>query len=306
VKQYTNILREIIVDGEWMPNRTGIDTKKINGVTMKFDLRESFPIVTVKKVPFKMIVNEMLCFLRGYNSAKMFRDMGVTVWDQNANENEAWLSNPNRLGEDDLGRIYGVQARSWRKTIDVGTYEPPLFQDIDQVRKVYDHLKDGIDDRREIVTHWNPGELDEMALPPCHLLYQFGLTPIKWNWPDNDHADGIPKYNLNLTMYQRSADMPLGVPFNITGYAWLLATMAHITNTIPARFLHVMHDAHIYRNQLDAVEIMLRRMPRKDVVTLVINPEIKCLEDLESWVTADDFDLVGYIPHPHIKIPMAV
>lgn len=281
--RYQKILTDILSTGQWIPNRTGIDTKKINGVTMRFDMQESFPILTVKKVPFKMVVSEMLCFLRGYNNAKQFRDMGVTVWDQNANENKGWLRNPHRLGEDDLGRIYGVQARDWGGRVD-------------QLRKVYEDLRDGIDDRREIVTHWNPGELDKMALPPCHLLYQFGLIP----------ADPNDINILNMTMYQRSADFPLGVPFNITGYAWLLSVMAHITGNLPGIFLHVCHDAHIYRNQLDAVNTMLRRMPNKEKVTLKINPEIESLSDLETWVTADDFELDGYNPHPSIKIPMAV
>jgi|SRR3990167_554108 len=267
-------------------NRTGIDHIGYHGEMMKFDLRDGFPILTTKRMPFKSIVAEMLGFLRGYNNAADFRNLGCNVWNANANENKTWLNNQYREGEDDLGRIYGVQARNWRSDglVD-GEYQEP----IDQLKIVIEKLLNKIDDRRLIVTHWNPGELNQMALPPCHLLYQFGIQ--------GDF--------LNLTMYQRSCDVPLGIPFNITGYAWLLSVIAHITGYKPAVFTHFMHDVHVYVNQIEIIKEQMER-ECKPLPKLVISDHIFSLEDLETWVMPYDFQLENYDPHPHIKIPFAV
>jgi len=284
MQQYKDLLQKTVTEGVVKENRTGINTTGIIGAHMQFDMADGFPIVTLKKTYWKQSVAEMLCFLRGYSNAADFRAMGCNVWDQNANENEQWLNNPNRKGEDDLGRVYGVQARDYK------SYDPGIISiTTDQLRKVYNDLKQGIDNRREIVTHWNPGEMDRMALPPCHLLYQFSIQGDE----------------LHLTMYQRSCDMALGVPFNMVGYSWLLMVMAQITGLKAGKFNHFLTDIHIYENHLEGVNEMLKREPVA-LPKMTINPEIKTLEDLETWVTLNDFELEGYESHPAIKLSMAV
>jgi len=285
MKQYLDLLQRELDEGVWKENRTGIRTKGIIGAHMQFDLQQGFPIVTTKKTAFYTAIAEMLGFWLGYSNAKQFRQLGCKVWDANANENKQWLANPNRKGTDDLGRIYGVQSRMW--------VEPPIEGAnsgwIDQLHKVYNHLKNGVDDRREIVTHWNPGELNQMALPPCHLLYQFGIQGDE----------------LHLSMYQRSCDMALGVPFNITGYAWLLSVMAHITDLKVGTFNHFLHDVHIYENHIEGVEELLTRTPYK-LPTLTIAADIRSLEDMDTWVTPTDFRVRDYEHHPAIQFDMAV
>jgi thymidylate synthase len=223
----------------------------------------------------------MLGFLRGYDNAGLFRSLGCKVWDSNANENTTWLSNPNRKRRDDLGRVYGVQARKWRS--------PYTFEPIDQLKTVVDDLSHGIDNRREVVSHWNPGEMDRMALPPCHLLYQFGI-------------DG---HNLNLSMYQRSCDLPLGVPFNIAGYAWLLSVIARVAGLTPGTFTHFLHDVHVYVNQIPLLEEQIQRTPHK-LPKLHIVPAIQRLEDLEAWANKDSFVLENYIHDEPIPYPFTV
>lgn len=283
MKQYIDLCKKTLKKGIRKQNRTGVDHIGYTGDMMKFDLREGFPAVTTKKLAFKSVVAEMLCFLRGYDNAAQFREMGCKVWDANANENEQWLNNTNRKGVDDLGRVYGVQARRWKADV---LSKTPI---IDQLRNVYNDLCRGVDNRREIVTHWNPGELHLMALPPCHMFYQFGIQ--------GDY--------LNLSMYQRSCDVPLGIPFNIAGYAWLLSVMAHITGFKPGEFTHFMHDIHIYENQIMMVHEQIKREPYP-LPTLKINPGIKTLQDLEVWVVPDDFELVDYKHHDHINYPFTV
>lgn len=293
MKQYLDICQRIINEGTLRQNRTGTDTLGIQGVMMQFDMADGFPVVTTKKLAYKSAWAEMLGFLRGYDNAADFRRVGTKVWDANANENQQWLNNPNRLGKDDLGRIYGVQARGWHSNI----RRSSIWGTIDQLQMCVDDLSKGIDNRREIVSHWNPGEMDEMALPPCHLLYQFGLEGER----------------LNLTMYQRSADFPLGVPFNIAGYSWLLHVIARITGHTPGMFTHFIHDAHIYVDQIDLMKQQLKRdtfaLPKFEM-----KEHIKTLEDLEQedfdpnndFCTVDDFMLVGYAHHPAIKYPFSV
>lgn len=279
MKQYISLCKKVLEKGLRKTNRTGIDHFGYTGDMMQFDLSEGFPAVTTKKLAFKAVVAEMLGFLRGYDNATDFRKLGCKVWDANANENPTWLKNSYRRGEDDLGSIYGVQSRRW----------PTPGGCIDQLKNVYEDLKAGIDNRREIVTHWNPGELYRMALPPCHMFYQFGIQ-----------GD-----TLNLSMYQRSCDVPLGIPFNIAGYAWLLSVMAQITHLKPGIFTHFMHDIHIYENQIDLMYDQIVRKP-KNLPTLQMSDQIETLEDLETWVTVEDFGLVDYEHHPPIAFPFAV
>lgn len=334
MQQYLDLLYRVMKDGRRKPNRTGTDTIGIIGAFMEFDLRDGFPAVTTKKLYYRKAFAEMLGFLRGYSSAAQFRALGCDVWDKDANENKDWLANQNRKGTDDIGRVYGVQARNWQNN-------QPLYGDendegtrpnvgvarleIDQLRKVYLDLLNGRDNRREIVSHWNPGEMHLMALPPCHVLYQFGLQPLtlpermKLSGQVFDAAAqmltveedmqildnlGVPKYRLDLSLYQRSADLPLGVPFNIAGYAWLLSVMAQITGHQPGILHHYMHDAHIYVDQLDGVREQCKRttlgLPR-----LEINPDIDSLEYLETQASTEDFTLVGYDHHPPIRYHMS-
>ena len=281
MRQYLDLCKKVLDHGKRRPNRTGVDTLYIHDEMMKFDLSEGFPLVTTKKLLYRASFAEMLGFLRGYDNAVKFRSLGCRVWDANANDNEQWLNNPKRKGTDDLGRIYGVQARNWRS---IYTPEP-----VDQLKKVVEDLLQGIDNRREIVTHWNPAETHLMALPPCHMLYQFGI--------DGDR--------LNLCMYQRSCDMPLGVPFNIAGYAWLLSVIAHITGFRPGVFTHFLHDVHIYVNQVDGMREQVEREPLR-LPMLQINPRLQTLEDLETVAGPDDFAILGYQSHPAIKYPFAV
>ncbi len=275
MKQYLDLCKKAL-DGNVKQNRTGIDTIGYIGDFCKYDLADGFPAVTTKKLAFNSVVAEMLGFLRGYSNAEDFRKLGCKVWDANANENETWLNNLYRKGEDDLGRIYGVQARSWEGGVD-------------QLKSCVSDLSCGVDNRREIVTHWNPSETHKMALPPCHLLYQFGIDNGK----------------LHLSMYQRSCDLPLGVPFNVAGYSWLLSVIAQITGLEVGTFNHFMHDIHVYSNQVDNLKLQIEREPMK-LPKLLINPNIETLEDLETWVTVDDFQLVDYVHHDPIKYAFAV
>lgn len=280
MEQYLEICNRVFEKGLVKENRTANNTIGYIGDIMKFNLQEGFPIVTTKKVAFKSLVAEMLGFWRGYTSAKDFRLLGCKVWDANANENKQWLNNSNRKRADDLGRIYGAQARNWQ-----GRYHST-----DQLKMIYEDLKRGIDNRREIVTHWNPGEMELMALPPCHLLYQFGIQ--------GDYLD--------LSMYQRSCDLPLGVPFNISGYAWLLSVMAHLTGFKVGTFNHFMHDIHIYENQVDLMYHVQLKRPTFSLPKLIINKNIKTFEDMETWVTPNDFILEDYTCHAKIDYPFSV
>ena len=280
MRQYLDLCEKVLEKGIRKQNRTGVDHIGYTGDMMQFDLSAGFPAVTTKKLAFKSVVAEMLGFLKGYDNAADFRALGCKIWDANANENEAWLSNPNRKGKDDLGGIYGKQARRW--PLSGGGY-------IDQLRNVYEDLRSGRDNRREIVTHWNPSELNKMALPPCHMFYQFGIQGGK----------------LNLSMYQRSCDVPIGIPFNIAGYAWLLSVMAKITNHKPGEFSHFMHDIHAYENQVELLKVQISRDPC-ELPRLRINENIKTLEDLETWVTVDDFLLENYRHHAPINYPFSV
>ena len=279
--QFLNLCQEVIQNGKRVKNeRTGKKCLTSMGHFMRFDFSDTdaFPILTTKKMAYKPMIAELLGFIRALDNAKDFRALGCKIWDANANDSVHWLQNPNREGVDHLGRIYGVQARKWKS---------PNGEEIDQLGNVVDKIVKRIDDRRLIISHWNPAELDQMALPPCHLLYQFGIV-----------GD-----TLHLSLYQRSADIPLGVPFNIASYSLLLKLISNIAGLKMGTFSHTLHNAHIYEDQLEPLYTQLERSPRPSPRMVV--PEVKSLNCLETWVTVNDFSLCDYEPHPAISFPFS-
>lgn len=293
--EYFNLCETVIKNGRWQINdRTGKACLTYIGASMKFDMEDTdcFPLLTTKKMAYKPLIAELLGFVRGLDNAKDFRDLGCRIWDANANESKDWIENPNRKGVDDLGRIYGVQARDWRavnyKQYDSYTItNDKKYETIDQLANVIDKIVKRLDDRRLIVSHWNPGELSMMSLPPCHLLYQFSIVGDV----------------LHLCLYQRSADIPLGVPFNIASYALLLKMIAKITGLKCGTFTHFIANAHIYEDQLDLLYKQLERTPQ--VSPSVVLPEIESLRDLETWVLPENFIFENYTPDPTIKFPFS-
>ena len=264
MKQYLNLLQRILDEGAVKTDRTGTGTKSIFGHQMRFDLKEGFPLLTTKKLHLRSIIHELLWFLRGDTNIQYLHDNKVTIWDEWADEN----------GE--LGPVYGHQWRSWPD------YEGGTS---DQIANVVDLIKNHPDSRRMIVSAWNVAEVEKMALPPCHTLFQFYV------------ADG----RLSLQLYQRSADTFLGVPFNIASYALLLQMMAQVTGLEAGEFIHTTGDTHLYLNHLDQAHLQLTREPRP-LPRMVLNPEVK---DLFSF-RYEDFQLEGYDPWPHIKAEVAV
>lgn len=283
MKQYLDLCKRIINDGVWIKNeRTGKSCLTIIGENFTYDVSKGYlPILTTKKVYWKPAIAEMLGYLRGYGSADQFRAIGCNTWNANANENQDWLNNPFRKGEDDMGRVYGVQGRGWRN---------PEGKEIDQLKKIVDHLTKGVDDRREILTFYNPGELDRGCLAPCMHTHTFSILEDK----------------LYLSSTQRSVDVPLGLGFNTIQVAWLLMIMAQITGLKPAVARHDLINCHFYDDQLELIrDVQLKREPYP-LPKLNINPDIRSLKDLETWVTLDDFELVDYQHHEPIKFPFAV
>ncbi len=277
MKQYLNVLKKILEHGIDKPNRTGIDSRALFLESLRFDMRDGFPAVTTKKLAFNAVKAELLWFLEGSSDDNRLKELvgkDRTIWTANA---EAHYWKPKAKFDGDLGRIYGVQWRSWR-TAD--------GREIDQISEVIERIKKDPYNRRLIVTAWNPGELDQMALPPCHMFYQFFVTPQK---------------ELNLAMYQRSCDMFLGVPFNIASYALLLHMVAHVTDLTPRELIIVLGDAHIYHNHFNQVKEQLRREPFP-LPKLWLNPKVK---DINSF-TMEDIKLIDYKYHPPIKAEMAV
>lgn len=264
MKQYLDVLRDIMANGTLKSDRTGTGTKSVFGRQMRFDLSEGFPLVTTKKVHLRSIIHELLWFLQGDTNIKYLKDNGVSIWDEWADENG------------DLGPVYGHQWRSW---------PTPEGTTIDQIANVVEQIKTHPDSRRLIVSAWNVAEVDKMALPPCHSLFQFYV------------ADG----KLSCQLYQRSADMFLGVPFNIASYALLTMMMAQVCGLKPGEFVHTLGDAHIYTNHFEQVALQLSRDVRP-LPTMKINPDVK---DIFSF-RYEDFTLEGYDPHPGIKAPVAV
>ena len=284
MQQYLNLLQQVLNEGTWQSNRTGIATKRIDGAMLQFDMAKGFPAVTTKKLAFNAVKGELIGFIRGVTNAAQFRQLGCKVWDQNANENDAWLANPARCGHDDLGRVYGAQWRDW-----IGPY---TTKHIDQLANAIFEVEHNPTSRRIIVTAWNPGELDVMALPPCHMMFQL-LVDLENN-------------KLSMCMYQRSCDLFLGIPFNIASYALLLHILAKATGYLPGRLTMFLADVHIYENHIYQVELQLTRKPiALPQLFITPNGHYSGMEYL-SKLEPDHISLLGYRSHPAIKAEMAV
>lgn len=264
MKQYLDLLNRIITEGVQKDDRTGTGTLSVFGNQMRFDLKDGFPLLTTKKLHLRSIIYELLWFLKGDTNVKYLQDNGVSIWNE-------WAD-----GNGDLGPVYGHQWRSW-PNCKGGT--------IDQIQNVVDTIKNNPNSRRMLVTAWNPSEVDEMALPPCHCLFQFYVANDK----------------LSLQLYQRSADTFLGVPFNIASYALLLQMMAQVTGLEAGEFIHTTGDTHLYLNHLDQAKLQLTRQPRP-LPKMLINPNVKSIFDFKY----EDFQLTDYNPHPHISAEVAV
>ena len=264
MRQYLDLLRDVLENGSDRPDRTGTGTRSVFGRQMRFDLSKGFPLLTTKKLHVKSIVYELLWFLRGETNVRWLQERGVRIWNEWADE------------KGDLGPVYGSQWRSWPDGHG-GT--------IDQIRNVVASINTKPDSRRHIVTAWNPAEIEDMALPPCHCLFQFYV------------ADG----RLSCQLYQRSGDLFLGIPFNIASYALLTQMMAQVTGLEPGEFVHSMGDVHIYHNHFDQVRLQLTRSP-KPLPRLTINPDKTDIFDFEF----EDFMITGYDPEPTIKAEIAV
>lgn len=264
MKQYHELMQRVLSEGVKKEDRTGTGTLSVFGHQMRFNLAEGFPLVTTKKCHMKSIIHELLWFLQGDSNIKYLKDNGVSIWNEWADENG------------NLGPVYGVQWRSW-KTHDGRT--------IDQIKNLIEMIKKNPDSRRLIVSAWNVSDVDKMALPPCHTMFQFYVANNK----------------LSCQLYQRSADIFLGVPFNIASYALLTMMVAQVCNLELGDFVHTFGDAHLYTNHLEQTELQLSRQPFP-LPTLKINPAVKDIFDFKF----EDFELVGYEAHPHIKAPVAV
>jgi len=264
VKQYLDLMQHVLDHGVRKEDRTGTGTLSVFGYQMRFDLQQGFPAVTTKKLHLRSIIHELLWFLQGDTNVKYLRDNGVSIWDEWADENG------------DLGPVYGYQWRSWPAADG---------RHIDQISQVLEQLRNNPDSRRIMVSAWNVGDIGHMALPPCHALFQFYVAEGK----------------LSCQLYQRSADIFLGVPFNIASYALLTMMMAQATGLQVGDFVHTLGDAHLYSNHLEQARTQLQRAPRK-LPRMKINPQV---DDLFAF-RFEDFELADYDPHPHIKAPVAV
>jgi thymidylate synthase len=264
MNQYLDLLRYVQKNGTKKSDRTGTGTISVFGYQMRFNLEDGFPLLTTKKLHTRSIIHELLWFLKGDTNIKYLKDNNVSIWNEWADENG------------NLGPVYGYQWRSWPTTDG---------RHIDQIAEIIELIKNKPDSRRMVVSAWNVGEIEKMALPPCHTMFQFYV------------ADG----KLSCQLYQRSADIFLGVPFNIASYALLTLMIAHVTGLKPGDFVHTLGDAHIYLNHIEQVNLQLTREPRK-LPTMKINPQVKNIFDFKF----EDFELIGYDPHPHIKGEVAV
>ena len=264
MRQYLDLLNHVLEHGDKKEDRTGTGTISVFGYQMRFDLSEKFPLLTTKKVHLKSVIHELLWFLKGSTNIGYLKENGVSIWDEWADENG------------DLGPVYGSQWRSWQAS-DGRT--------IDQISNLIENIKNNPDSRRSIVSAWNVGEVDKMKLPPCHCFFQFYVANDK----------------LSCQLYQRSADIFLGVPFNIASYALLTLMIAQVTNLAPGEFVHTLGDAHIYSNHIEQVKKQLSRKV-KDLPIMKINPHVK---DIFSF-KYEDFQILNYDPHPLIKAPVAV
>jgi thymidylate synthase len=264
MKQYLDLLQHVLDNGRFKGDRTGTGTYAVFGAQARFDLRESFPLLTTIKLHLRSIIHELLWFLQGDTNVKYLHENKVSIWDEWADENG------------NLGRVYGAQWRDWRSSDG---------RSVDQISNLIAGIKNNPDSRRHLVSAWNPGEIDGMALPPCHAIFQFFVR------------DG----ELSCQLYQRSADLFLGVPFNIASYSLLTLMVAHVCDLQPGDFVHTFGDLHLYSNHLDQAKEQLSREPRK-LPTVRINPEVKDIFGFKF----EDFEVVGYDPHPAIKAPIAV
>lgn len=266
MKAYHDLLRLVLEQGHERPDRTGVGTLSVFGAQARFDLREGFPLVTTKKVHLKSVIHELLWFLQGETNLRYLHEHKVTIWDEWADENG------------DLGRVYGAQWRDWQ-TAD--------GRSVDQVKRLVEGLQHQPESRRHIISAWNPGEVDEMALPPCHAMFQFYVN--------------LQDKSLSCQLYQRSADLFLGVPFNIASYSLLTMMVAQVCGYQQGEFVHTFGDLHLYRNHLEQVQEQLSREPRP-LPQMKLNPQVT---DLFAF-RYEDFRLEGYDPHPAIKAPIAV
>ncbi|MBE9503830.1 MAG: thymidylate synthase [Proteobacteria bacterium] len=264
MKEYLDLMQHVLDKGVSKEDRTGTGTLSVFGYQMRFDLKEGFPLVTTKKLHLRSITHELLWFLKGETNIKYLRDNGVSIWDEWADE------------KGELGPVYGYQWRSW---------PTPDGRHIDQISQVVDQLKNSPDSRRIIVSAWNVAEIEKMALPPCHAFFQFYV------------ANG----RLSCQLYQRSADIFLGVPFNIASYALLTLMMAQVVGLEPGDFVHTFGDAHLYKNHLEQTELQLSRKPYP-LPAMKLNPEVKSIFDFKF----EDVELVNYECHPHIKGAVAI
>lgn len=283
MQQYLQLCQRLVDEGTWIENeRTGKRCLTVINADLEYRVdKNEFPLITTRKSFFKSAIAEFIGYIRGYDNAADFRKLGTKTWDANANLNDAWLNNPYRQGDDDMGRVYGVQGRAWAKS-DGGH--------IDQLQKIVDNLSRGIDDRGEIITFYNPGEFHMGCLRPCMHTHTFSLL-----------GD-----TLHLTSYQRSCDVPLGLNFNQVQVYTFLALMAQITGHKAGIAYHKIVNAHIYEDQLALMrDVQLKRAPFASP-KLIINPDIKSLKDLESWVTMDDFEVQDYQHHDAIAYPFSV
>lgn len=283
MKQYLDLCQRIIDEGTWIENeRTGKRCLTVIDADLTYDVANNqFPLITTRRSYWKSAIAEILGYIRGYDNAADFRALGTKTWDANANDNQDWLNNSHRKGQDDMGRVYGVQGRGWAK---------PDGSTLDQLAKLVANLSKGIDDRGEILTFYNPGEFEMGCLRPCMHTHTFSLL-----------GD-----TLYLSSYQRSCDVPLGLNFNQIQVFFLLQIIAQITGNKAGKAFHKIVNAHIYEDQLELMrDVQLKREPF-DPPSLQVNPDIKTLADLETWVTLDDFEVTGYQYHEAIKYPFAV
>ncbi|GHE23487.1 thymidylate synthase [Sphingobacterium griseoflavum] len=273
MKQYLDLLKHVYENGVNKTDRTGTGTRSVFGYQMRFDLQAGFPLVTTKKLHLRSIIHELIWFLKGDTNIKYLKENGVSIWDE-------WAD-----ADGNLGPVYGSQWRSW---------PTPDGRHIDQIAQVVQQLKKSPDSRRIIVSAWNVAEIENMALPPCHAFFQFYVAPA-------DPENGLPKPRLSCQLYQRSADIFLGVPFNIASYALLTMMVAQVCDMEAGDFVHTLGDAHIYSNHFEQTALQLTREP-KPLPTIKINPAVKNIFDF----TFTDFELENYTFHPHIKAPVAV
>ncbi len=264
MKQYLDLLQRILDEGTYKGDRTGTGTYSIFGHQMRFDLSEGFPVLTTKKLHLRSIIYELLWFLKGDSNIKYLKDNGVSIWDEWADENG------------DLGPVYGKQWRAWKTSDGIV---------IDQIQQVVEQIQKNPDSRRLIVSAWNVADVDKMKLPPCHVLFQFYVN----------------NGEISCQLYQRSADVFLGVPFNIASYSLLLLMVAQVCNLKPKHFVHTFGDAHLYSNHIDQAKLQLTRTP-KTLPVMLLNPEVKSIFDFKY----EDFSLQNYNPDAHIKADVAV